>query len=118
MSDNPIIMDDDLVLRAAAAATATVNGTGKAIGPTGLCKAIVIVSALAAGGTLAISIQQSSDDASADAYATIASFPTISATGIYELYFKATEKYVRYSTTAVHGTESITYGVYVTTVEK
>lgn len=115
MSDNPIIQDDELILRAAAAATATVDGTGKAIGPTGLVKAVVIVSALASGGTLDISIQQSSDD---DAYATIATFPQITATGVYELPFKATKKYVRYSTTAVHGTESITYAIYVTTAEK
>jgi hypothetical protein len=118
MSDNPVIKDAELILRASAAATAVVDGTGKAIGPTGLVKAVVVVSALASGGTLDISIQQSSDDAVADAYATIATFPQITAVGTYELPFRATEKYVRYKTTAVHGTESITYEVFVTTVEK
>ena len=109
-----IQVDDELTLRASAAATAVVDGTGKAIGPTGLAKAFCVVTALASGGTLDIDIQQSSDDAVADAYATIATFPQITATGVYELPFEATELYVRYKTTAVHGTESITYGIYVT----
>lgn len=116
MSDNPIIKDDLLVLRASAAATATVNGTGQPIGPTGLVKAVVLVTALATSGTLAISIQQ--DDALGGSYETIASFPVIIAVGTYELPFRASKKYVRYSTTAVHSTESITYEILVTTVEK
>lgn len=114
MNTTKIQVDDELTLRTSAAATATVNGTGKAIGPTGVVKAFVVVTALATSGTLDISIQQSSDDGDSDAYATIATFPQITAVGVYELPFEATEEYVRYSTTAVHGTESITYGVYVT----
>lgn len=116
MSDNPIIKDDDLILRALAAATATVDGTGIAAGPCGLTKAVVNVTALATSGTLAISIQGS--DTLGSGYADLVTFPTISAVGVYERYFKTSYKYIRYSTTAVHSTESITYEVFLTTPEK
>jgi len=111
-----IIKDELLVLRASAAGTAVVDGTGIPIGPTNLVKAVVNITALATAGTLAISIQES--DTLASGYTTITSFPVLLAVGLYELPFRATKKYVRYSTTAVHGTESITYEILVTTVEK
>jgi hypothetical protein len=112
-----IIKDELLVLRASAAGTAVVDGTGIPIGPTNLVKAVVNITALATGGTLAISIQES--DVLASGYVSIAAFPVVlAAVGLYELPFRASKKYVRYSTTAVHGTESITYEILVTTVEK
>ena len=111
-----IIKDELLVLRASSAATAVVDGTGLPIGPTNLVKAVVNITALATGGTLAISIQES--DVLSSGYTTITSFPVLIAVGLYELPFRATKKYVRYSTTAVHSTESITYEILVTTVEK
>jgi hypothetical protein len=114
--ESKVIKDELLILRASAAGTAVVDGTGKPIGPTNLVKAVVNITALATAGTLAISIQES--DVLASGYVTIASFPVLIAVGLYELPFRATKKYVRYSTTAVHGTESITYEILVTTVEK
>ena len=114
--ESKVIKDELLILRASAAATAIVDGTGQAIGPTNLVKAVVNITALATSGTLAISIQES--DVLASGYTTITSFPVLIAVGLYELPFRATKKYVRYSTTAVHGTESITYEILVTTVEK
>jgi hypothetical protein len=111
-----IIKDELLILRASAAATAVATGTGLPIGPTGLVKAVVNVTALATSGTIAVSIEES--DTLGSGYTTVASFPVIAAVGLYELPFRATKKYVRYETTAVHSTESITYEILVTTVEK
>jgi len=112
-----IIKDDELILRASAAATAVVTGTGVKIGPTGLVKAVVNVTALATSGTLAISIEGGLT--LGGTYYTLASFPVISAVGIYELFFNSGDyPYVRYETTAVHSTESITYEIIVTTAEK
>ena len=114
--ESKVIKDELLILRASAADTAVVTGTGIPIGPTGLVKAVVNVTALAAGGTIAVSIEES--DALESDYTTVASFPVIAAIGLYELPFRATKKYVRYETTAVHGAESITYEIVVTTREK
>ena len=115
MSDNPIIKDDLLVLRASAAATSTQTGTGKAIGPTGLAKAVVIVSAITSTPSIVVDIQE--DDALGGSYATVATFPAITAVGTYELPFRANKKYVRYLST--HGdADSITYETFVTTAEK
>jgi len=114
--ESKVIKDENLILRASAAATAVVTGTGLPIGPTGLVKAVVNVTALATSGTIAVSIEES--DTLGSGYTTVASFPVIAAVGLYELPFRATKKYVRYETTAVHGTESITYEIVVTTREK
>jgi hypothetical protein len=117
MSDNPVIKDDELILRTAAAATAVVTGTGKQIGPCGLVKAVVNVTALATSGTLAISIQGGLT--LGGTYYDLVIFPVISAVGVYEATFRSPDYgFIRYETTAVHSTESITYDIYVTTVEK
>lgn len=117
MSDNPVIKDDELILRTLAAATAVVTGTGKLIGPCGLVKAVINVTALATSGTLAISIQ---GGLTLDGtYYDLVIAPVISAVGVYEVYFRSpTYGYIRYETTAVHSTESITYEIFVTSVEK
>ena len=115
--ESTIIKDEELVLRALAAGTASADGTGKAIGPTSLVKAVVRVTAITATPSIVVEIQQSSDDGVGDAYATIATFPAITAAGIYEQVFRASEKYVRYK--ATHGdADSITYEVLVTTPER
>jgi len=105
--------DDNLVLAASAARTTELTGTGIAIGPTGLCEAVVIVTALAATPTITPHIQQSSDDGSVDAYADVAVGPDISAVGIYRIPFRATEKYVR-AFVEVADADSITYEIFVT----
>lgn len=116
MSDNPVIKDDELILRASAAATAVATGTGILAGPTGLVKAVVNVTALATSGTLAISIEGGLT--LTGTYYDLVIFPVISAVGVYEAVFRSTYPYIRYETTAVHSTESITYEIFLTTVEK
>jgi hypothetical protein len=110
-----IIKDEELILRALAAATASVDGTGLAIGPTGLVKAVVRTTVLTSGASLAIAIQES--DTLGSGYATIASFPAITAIGIVELPFRATKRYVRYSCVAADA-KSVTYEILATTAEK
>ena len=116
MSDNPVIKDDLVILRALAAATAVATGTGQNVGPTGLVKAVVNVTALATSGTLAISIQGSI--AVGGTYYDLVIFPVIAAVGVYEAVFRSSYAWIRYDTTAVHSTESITYEIFLTTVEK
>jgi hypothetical protein len=110
MSDYPITKDDELVLKSSGLQGAgSANGTGKAIGPTGLVKAVIMVSAVASGGTLDVHLESSSDDAATDAYADIpnAAFTQITAVGVYELFFKSAEKWVRYAATV--GTNNVTW---------
>jgi len=117
MSDNPVIKDDLLILRTLAAATAVVTGTGIQAGPCGLVKAVVNVTALATSGTLAISIEGGLT--LGGTYYTLVTFPVIAAVGVYEAVFRSPDYgFIRYETTAVHSTESITYEVYLTSVEK
>ena len=116
-----LIVDEELILAAVAARTATLTGTGKAIGPTGQVEAQVVVSDYAATPSIVVHIQQSDDDGVADAYADneVAVGVTIAPVAaadkkIYRIPFTATKKYVR--TYVVHAdADSITYGVYVTT---
>ena len=119
MSDNPIIYDAELSLRASASqAIGSANGTGKAIGPTALVKCVVKVTSVGTGGTLDVHLEQSSDDAVADAYADIANaaFSQVSAVGLYEMYFRAAEKWVRCVGAA--GTDAVTWECFITTAEK
>ncbi len=105
--------DDELALAASAARTSTLTGTGKAIGPTGLCEAVIVVTALSDTPTITPHIQESSDDGAVDTYADVAVGPAITAVGIYRVPFRATEKYVR--AYVVHSdSDSITYEVFVT----
>ncbi len=105
--------DDELILRASAAATAVVTGTGIKMGPTGLVKAVINVTALATSGTIAVSIQGGLT--LGGTYYDLVIFPVISAVGVYECWFDSKDYlYVRYETTAVHGTESITYEIFIT----
>jgi hypothetical protein len=115
--ESTIIKDEELILRTLAAGTASAEGTGKAIGPTSLVKAVVRVTAKTATPSIVVEIQESADDGAVDAYATIATFPAITAVGIFEQPFRATKKYVRYKATHADA-DSITYEVLVTTVER
>ncbi|OQB57136.1 MAG: hypothetical protein BWX98_01625 [Candidatus Aminicenantes bacterium ADurb.Bin147] len=108
-----IIKDEELILRALAAGTASIEGVGKAIGPTSLVKAVVRVTAVAATPSIVVEIQESDDDST---YATVATFPAITAAGIFEQPFRAAKKYVRYKSTHADA-DSITYEVLVTTPE-
>lgn len=112
-----IIKDEELILKALGAETVDTNGTGKAIGPTGLAKAVVRVTSITATPSVVIHIQESSDNGVGDAFADVAVMPAIAAVGIFEIPFRAAEKYVRYS--SVHAdADSITFEVLVTTPEK
>jgi hypothetical protein len=117
MSDNPIIKDDELVLKSSGLqGSGTVTSTGVAIGPTGLVKAVIIVSVVASGGTLDVHLEQSLLLGSGYADIPNAVFTQITAAGIYELYFRATEKYTRY--VGVVGVNNVTWEMFVTTAEK
>jgi hypothetical protein len=114
-----IIKDDELVLKSSGLqGVGTVTSAGKAIGPTGLVKAVINVTVVASGGTLDVHLEESSDDAVADAYADIANavFSQITAVGIYELYFRAAEKWSRY--VGVVGTAAVTWEMLITTAER
>lgn len=104
--------DSELVLLASAARTSEATSDGKAIGPTGLAEAVVVVTSVTSTPTITAHIQQSSDDAVADAYADVAVSVAITAVGVYRIPFRATEKYVR--AVVAHGDgDSITYRVFV-----
>lgn len=115
MSDNPIIYDSELELRAAAAITSSANGTGKYVGPTTLIKAVVIVSAKSGTNpTLDIHFEESNDDSSySDCAGAI--LDQITAVGVYEVYLKTAFKYLR-AVWAVGGTNpSFTTQILLTT---
>ncbi len=109
--------DDELVLATSAARTASLTGTGVKMGPTGEAVAVIIVTALTSGASLVPVIQQSSDDAVADAYAEVPQggglAAAITATGVYLIPFVAEEAYVRLVVTAAD-TKSVTYEAFVT----
>jgi hypothetical protein len=109
MSDYPITKDDEAVLKSSGLQGAgSVNGTGIAIGPTGLIKAIIIVSVVVSGGTLDVHLEES--DTLGSGYADIpnAVFTQLTAAGQSNpLFFKATKKYVRYVGTV--GTNNVTW---------
>lgn len=111
--DNTVLQkDDELSLAASAARTSTLTGTGKAIGPTGLVEAVVVVTSVTSTPTITLHVQESSDDGSVDTYADVAVSVAITAVGVYRVPFIATDKYVR--AYVVHGdTDPITYEVFV-----
>jgi len=109
-----IIKDEELVLRELGAGTASVDGTGKAIGPTSLVKAVVRATVVTSGASLVITIQES--DTLGSGYTDIVTFPALTAVGIFEQVFRAAKKYVRYSCVAADS-KSVTYEVLVTTPE-
>jgi hypothetical protein len=117
MSDNPLIKDDLLVLKASAhvEAVGSTNCTGIAAGPTGLVKAVILVTLVDSGGTLDAHLEESADDSS---YTNIANatFTQITAAGVAELCFRAAQKYVRLVYTV--GTAAVTFEAFLTTIEK
>lgn len=119
MSTNPVIKDDNLVLRTSALQSAgAAANTGIAAGPCGAVKAVIIVSVVASGGTLDVHLESSSDNAASDAYADIShsAFTQITATGIYEQIVTLPEKWVRAYGTV--GTNDVTWEMFLTTIEK
>lgn len=116
-----LIKDANLVLEASSAKTSTTTGTGIAIGPTGLVEAQIVVSTYADTPTIQVKIQQSDSlngtyTAFADQIASSAAIAPVAATDckIYRLPFIATKAYVRAYITH-SDSDSITYGIYVTT---
>jgi len=109
--------DDELVLAASAARTASLTGTGVKMGPTDLVCAVIIVTALTSGASLVPVIQQSSDDGAVDTYGEVpvggGLAAAITATGVYKIPFVADEAYVRLVVTAAD-TKSVTYEAFVT----
>ena len=120
MSDNPLIEDSLLVLKSSAhvEAVGSTNCAGIAVGPSGLVKVVILVTVVDSGGTLDAHLEHSSDDAVADAYADIygAIFQQISAVGVYEIWTRLPEKYVRLVYTV--GTAAVTFKAFITTPEK
>ena len=116
-----LIPDEELILAAIAARTATLTGTGKSVGPLGPAEAQIVVQDYAATPSVVVHIQESDDDGVGDAYADVVNggamtiAPTAAAhKKIYRLPFIGTKKWVR--AYVVHAdADSITYGVYVTT---
>ncbi len=108
--------DEELVLAASVARTASLTGTGVKLGPTGHAVAVIVVTALTSGASLVPVIQQSSDDAVADAYAAVpqggALAAAITAVGVYLIPFVADEAYVRLVVTAADS-KSVTYESFV-----
>jgi len=103
MSQYPITIDAELTLRTSALqGSGAAANTGIAVGPTGLVKARVDASVIAAGGTLDAHLEES--DTLGSGYADIsgATFTQITAVGVSEIFFKAAKKYVRiYGTVGV-----------------
>lgn len=107
-----IIKDEELVLKSDALQGAgSVNGTGIGMGPTAGVKAVIVVSVVAAGGTLDVHLEES--DVLGSGYADIANsaFSQILAAGIYEQEFRASKKYVRYVGTV--GVNDVTWQMLV-----
>jgi len=109
-------------LRASGSQSAgTEYGTGKALGPTQLVKAVAIVTAVESGGTLTLNLQGSDDDSTyydipGSNFLDPADGAVIDAVGKYEVYCKTGFRYVR--TKGVVATAAITYQVLLTTPEK
>jgi hypothetical protein len=111
-----IIKDEELVLKSSALqGVGTVTSVGKAIGPTGLVKAVINVTVVASNGTLDVHLEDHDDDAGGTDIPN-AVFSQITAVGLYELYFRASQKYVRY--VGIVGTAAVTWEMFVTTPEK
>lgn len=106
-------LDTLLELKALAAETTSTDGTGKALGPTGLVKVMIKVTAVAGTNpTLDLKIQ---DGPTSTPTTDRLGIPRITATGEYEGYFKSTQSYVRYSSTiGGTGSPSFTYSVHLT----
>jgi len=106
-------IDTLLELKASGAETTSTDGTGKAIGPTDLVKAMIKVTAVAGTNpTLDLKIQ---DGSTSTPTTDRVKLPQITAVGEYEAYFKTAQKYARYSSViGGTGSPSFTYSVYVT----
>ena len=97
----------------------TENGTGKDLGPVGakVVKAVCLASVVAAGGTLTLNLQGSSDnvtfyDIPGTDFLTPASGAVISAVGSYEVHFVTDFRYIR--TKGVVAVAAVTWEAFVT----
>lgn len=105
-------LDTLLELKASGAETTSTNGTGKQIGPSGLVKVMVKVTAVSGTSpTLDLKIQ---DGATSTPTTDRVQLPRITAVGEYEAFFRTSQPYVRYSSTIGGTTPSFTYSVHVT----
>lgn len=112
-----------LVLNIGTVITATGTHTGQNVGAIAAgdtTVAVIRCTAIAGGGSATIAIQESSDDAGADPYATISGMTqAVSATGVYVLTSTAaTEAWKRVNITAQAGTSitiTVTVGQQITT---
>ena len=112
-----VIYDTLVELRASAALTANVDGTGQLLYAYGLNKAVAIVTAKSGTSpTLDIKIQECAT--LGGSYTDIAAFAQITAVGSYELVFRAVQPYIRYSATVGGTTPSFTTWIIVTTPDK
>ncbi len=116
MEQTTLQKDEELVLAASAARTASLTGTGIKIGPLRAI-AVINVTVLTSGASLVPVINQSSDDGVADTYAAVPQggglAAAITATGVYRIPFVADEAYVRLEVTAADS-KSVTYEAFVT----
>lgn len=114
MSDK--IFDALLELFASAAITSSGNGTGKKIGPTGVVKVVVNVTAVSGTSpTLDLHFEESDDDST---YTDIAGgvMNQITAVGIYVIYLKTEKLYLRHVATVGGTSPSFTTHIYVTNI--
>ncbi len=109
------VKDKELALKTSAAETSSTNGAGKDLGPSGLVRAVVLVTAVSGTSpTLDLTFADSPDNST---FTDKMSIPQITATGEYEAYFKANQRYTRYESTLGGTSPSFTYEIFITPVK-
>lgn len=118
MANTNAMYDALAELRASSSqAAGTENGTAKDIGPTGLIKAVSIITAVGSSATLTLKLQGSSDNVTFyDIPGTGFLDPTdgavMDAVGKYEVFFQTSFRYIRH--VSVVANAAITHQVFLT----
>jgi len=111
MTESIYQRDDLALLKASGAEGSSTNGTGQLIGPTGLVEIVIHVTAKSGTSpTLDLAFEQCTT--LGGSYAAVVKYPQITAVGVYRLFAKFTQAYVRYaSTIGGSATPTFTYEV-------
>lgn len=118
METSNLVYDALAELFAQAAITTSGNGTGKKLGPTDVVKVVVIVSAVSGTSpTMDIHFEQAPDDST---YTDIpgGAMAQITAVGVYVIYLKVTDYWLRHVVAVGGTTPSFTTWIFVTTSDK